>query len=60
VHAMKALSSLSKYLGMYDKWEEIVKRFQLKWADSNKSIQVFKDIFGENNDKNSLFDRTLV
>ena len=57
---MKALSSLPKYLGMYDKWEEIVKRFQLKWADSNKTIQVVKEIFGENNDENSPFDRSLV
>src|SRR4051812_26568574 len=31
-HAMKALASLSKYLGLYDKWQEIKKRYQLKWS----------------------------
>jgi hypothetical protein len=29
-HAMKSLSSLSKYLGIYDKWQAIIKRYQLK------------------------------
>jgi hypothetical protein len=45
VHAMKALASLSKYLGYYDEWRKIIQRYQLKWSDSNKSLQVFKDIF---------------
>ncbi|MDQ3084925.1 MAG: hypothetical protein M3Q77_08950, partial [Thermoproteota archaeon] len=45
VHAMKALASLSKYMGCYDKWKEIVQRYQLKWSDSNKSIKVFNAIF---------------
>ena len=44
-HTMKALSSLSKYLGLYDVWKEIVQRYQLKWSDSNKSIKVFNAIF---------------
>ncbi len=42
---MKALASLSKYLGYYDEWKKIIQRYQLKWSDSNRSLQVFKDIF---------------
>ena len=30
VHTMKALASLSKYLGKYDQWLDIVKKYQLK------------------------------
>ena len=32
-HAMKSLASLSKYLGIYDKWQDIKKRYQLKWSE---------------------------
>ncbi len=42
---MKALASLSKYLGCYDEWRKIIHRYQLKWSDSNKSLNVFKEIF---------------
>jgi intergrase/recombinase len=42
---MKALASLSKYLGYYDEWRKIIQRYQLKWSDSNRSLQVFRDIF---------------
>jgi hypothetical protein len=52
---MKALASLSKYMGCYDKWEEIVQRYQLKWSDSNKSIKVFNAIFqSEGNNYSSM------
>ncbi len=37
---MKTLTSLSKFLGKYDQWLEIIKMYQLKWAESNKSIRV--------------------
>jgi len=50
-HTMKALSSLSKFLGRYDEWKEIIERYQLKWSDSNKSIKVFNAIF-QNGDDN--------
>ena len=29
---MKALASLSKFMGCYDTWESIKKRYQLKWT----------------------------
>jgi hypothetical protein len=44
VHTMKALASLSKYLGRYDEWLGIVKKYQLKWSKPGKSLDVFKSI----------------
>jgi hypothetical protein len=50
---MKALASLSKFVGKYDQWLDIIKKYQLKWAESNKSIKVFKSIFdSESNGEN--------
>jgi intergrase/recombinase len=40
---MKALATLSKYLGCYDKWKDIKERYQLKWSDVD-SLQTF-DVF---------------
>lgn len=48
-HAMKSLSSLSKYLGQYDDWQKMIKRFQLKWEQKD-SLDTFKRIF-ENNEE---------
>ncbi len=42
---MKALASLSKFLGKYDEWLEIVRKYQLKWSKSGRSVTVFKNIF---------------
>jgi hypothetical protein len=41
---MKSLSSLSKYLGIYDKWQQIIKRYQLKWPKKG-GYNVFQKIF---------------
>ncbi len=54
VHTMKALASLSKYLGKYDQWLDIVKKYQLKWSKPDKSINVFKSIFNSENNDNNL------
>ncbi|MBA3749609.1 MAG: hypothetical protein H0X03_01695 [Nitrosopumilus sp.] len=51
---MKALSSLSKYLGRYDDWLEIVKKYQLKWSSGGKSFKVFKSIFDSESQGNNL------
>jgi len=57
VHTMKALASLSKFMGMYDVWKDIVQRYQLKWSDSNKSIKVFNSIFqNEGNTYSSMLE----
>ena len=43
-HAMKSLASFSKYLGIYEKWHVIVKRYQLKWP-KKEGYEVFNEIF---------------
>jgi hypothetical protein len=35
MHVMKALATLSKYLGCYDKWKDIIERYQLKWSNGD-------------------------
>ncbi len=34
-HVMKSLALLSKYLGCYDKWQQIRQRHQLKWSNDD-------------------------
>lgn len=51
-HAMKALATLSKYVGYYNQWKDIRERYQLKWSIGD-SLQAFNDIF--NSEKNLLF-----
>ena len=47
IHAMSALSTLSKYTGYYDEWMKIVKKYQLKWKNQNYNLlNNFKNIFG--------------
>src|SRR3954470_6563341 len=53
-HTMKALASLSKFLGKYDLWLDIVKKYHLKWAESNKSVKVFKSIFDSESNGESI------
>lgn len=44
IHVMKALASLSKYLGCYDRWKDIRERYQLKWSNNEDSLQAFKNM----------------
>jgi intergrase/recombinase len=47
VHAMRALSTLSKYTGRYEDWMKIIKKYQLKWKNEDyNSLNTFKNIFG--------------
>jgi hypothetical protein len=41
IHVMKALATLSKYLGCYDKWKDIKERHQLKWS-SEDTLETFR------------------
>ncbi len=56
-HVMKALAALSKFLGKYDDWLGIIKRYQLKWSNGNKSLNTFQRIFdGQENDLKSMIE----
>ncbi len=55
MHIMKALATLSKFLGCYDKWKNIVQNYQLRWSDSSngagisKGLEIFQKIYGNDN-----------
>ena len=44
-HAMEGLAAWSKYNGCYDRWQEIRKRYSLKWTDGNESLQSLQRFF---------------
>lgn len=43
---MKALTALSKFTRCYDRWQNIISRYNLKWS-SGDSLQIFHDIVNE-------------
>jgi len=57
VHAMKGLAAISKFLGLYSEWKDLVKRFDLKWS-SRSSLKSFLSIlsYNINDSKKWLFD----
>jgi hypothetical protein len=50
---MKALTALSKFTGSYHLWQDMVKRYELKWSSSD-STQVFFDLLNEKTSYNSM------
>jgi hypothetical protein len=53
-HAMKALASLAKFLGRYDRWLDLVRRYRLKWSSPDKSIKAFKSLFDSESEGKNL------
>jgi intergrase/recombinase len=53
-HIMKAMAALSKFLGMYDKWNLIVKKYDLKWSERN-SLNTFNRIFNSKENIENYF-----
>jgi hypothetical protein len=42
LNVMKSLTALSKYLGCYDRWHEMPRRYNMKWSTGDSSIQSFE------------------
>jgi len=61
IHVMKALATLSKFLGCYDNWKKIVEKYQLKWSTNeyadgdSKGLETFHKIFNNNNFGKMIF-----
>jgi hypothetical protein len=49
LHIMKALSSLSKFIGCSDVWHQAIKRHNIKWSTGNNSFEVFDKIVNQTN-----------
>jgi intergrase/recombinase len=57
IHVMKALSSLSKFIGMHDEWKKLVEKFDLKWTNTDYTNNTFFKIFNsESEDMNKMMD----
>jgi Archaeal phage integrase len=56
-HTMEALTVYSKYLGCYDRWCEIRKRYSLHWTDGNDSLQALQRFFDTNLTLESMLSR---
>ena len=44
-HAMEASSCLSKCNGTYDRWQEIRRRYNLRWTSGNESLHALHRVF---------------
>jgi hypothetical protein len=43
---MKSVTALSKYLGCYDQWQQMRRRYSLKWSNGD-SMQSFTRFFDD-------------
>ncbi|MBA3978124.1 MAG: hypothetical protein H0X50_08050 [Nitrosopumilus sp.] len=50
---MKSLASFSKFIGKYDDWLEIIRKYHFKWSNGNKN-KVFNAIFQNEGNTYSL------
>ena len=56
-HAMEALCIYSKYTGRYDRWQEMRKRYSLKWTNGNESLQSLQRFFNADLNMESMLER---
>ncbi len=47
IHAMKALSNLSKFTGQYDTFLQLRQKFNLKWSTGTEKIDAFTRLFDD-------------
>jgi hypothetical protein len=45
---MEALTVLSKLIGCYERWQEILKPYTLHWTNGNESLQALQTFFDNN------------
>jgi sugar-specific transcriptional regulator TrmB len=57
-HCMEALTELSKYLGEYDTWCSIRKRYQLHWTDGDESLKAMARFFNTSNSLENMIQTT--
>ena len=56
---MSSLSNLSKYLGVYDNWKQIIRNYGLKWENTS-NLETFLSILNSNLDKTELWLKQLI
>ena len=45
LNAMKSITLLSRYLGCYDRWQDIRRRYNMKWTAGNESLHAMQRFF---------------
>jgi hypothetical protein len=56
-HAMGALTVYAKYLGCYDRWQQIHKSYSLHWTNGNESLQSLQRFFDASLTLDSMLDK---
>jgi len=56
---IKSLTALSKYLGCYDRWQQIRKQYNLKWSTGNESLQSFERFFDDGLNLDTMIERVV-
>jgi Archaeal phage integrase len=56
-HAMEALTVYAKYLGCYEKWQQIRRQYSLHWTDGNESVQALQRFFDSNLTLDSMIEK---
>jgi hypothetical protein len=54
IHAMKGLASLSRFLGCYDNWLALRRRYNLTWSTGNESLATFERFFDDSRTLDSM------
>ncbi|MDQ3852196.1 MAG: hypothetical protein M3299_05110 [Thermoproteota archaeon] len=48
-HAMESLAAWSKFIGAYEQWQEIKRRYSLHWTNGDESLQAIHRYFNGDN-----------
>jgi intergrase/recombinase len=57
--AMSSLSNLSKYLGVYEQWKQIIRNHGLKWENRN-SLETFLSILNSNIEETEIWLKQVI
>jgi hypothetical protein len=54
---MEALTAYSKYIGCYEQWQQIRKRYSLRWTNGDESIAAMQRFFDTNQGLDSMVSK---
>jgi integrase len=54
---MEALTAYAKYAGCYEQWQQIRKRYSLRWTNGNESIAAMQRFFDDTRSLDSMLQR---
>jgi hypothetical protein len=54
---MESLAAYAKYIGSYDKWQQIRHNYSLKWTNGNESLHAMQRFFNPDLTLDSMLQR---